>query len=101
MAEEKPFNWVDQSAHFGSCLVLTLISLGFGFLIVILWAITREYYQTKETMTEVYRVQEVKHKPSFNAVMDQVKLFKRDLKFSYAGVIAGLFISIPFDIWLF
>ena len=35
MSEDKPIKWGDQTAHFGSCLALTLITLGFGAPVVV------------------------------------------------------------------
>ena len=101
MSEDKPIKWGDQTAHFGSCLALTLITLGFGAPVVVLWAITREYYQIKINMIQAYKLQTIKKPPSYSAVMEFVDLGKRDLVFSYWGVVAGLAIAIPFDIWLF
>ncbi len=99
--EEKPIKWGDQSAHAGSCFGLTLLTLGFGAPVVVLWAITREYYQIKIRMIAALRMQGKKGKPSYSDVMDFVDLGKRDLVFSYWGVVLGLAIAIPFDIWLF
>lgn len=113
--EVKPINWVDQGAHFGSCFAFTLITLGFGAPIVVLWAITREYYQTKLTMFEVYLIQQhekgvgltyelmkvVEKQLKYGVVMEKVDLAKRDLVVSYWGVVAGLAIAVPFDLWLF
>lgn len=68
----------DQSAHFGSCFGLTLITAGFGAHIVILWAITREYYQHKD------------HDYSFTENVAALNFFNLDLKWSYAGVVSGI-----------
>jgi len=106
--EVKPWNWVDQGAHFGSCLGLTLITLGFGAPVVVLWAITREYYQTKIVMFEVYRVQypdlnwkQIGKQLHFTTVMAKVDLTKRDLAVSYWGVIGGIACAVPLNIWIF
>ena len=93
-------DWKDQVIHFGSCFGLTLLTLGFGAPVVVLWAITREYYQIKERVTAAFRLQGSKSEPSFDVVMDNVDLFKTDLKYSYAGVAVAVAIAIPFDIWL-
>lgn len=106
--EEKPIKWGDQAAHFGSCFGFTLITLGFGAPIVVLWAITREYYQTKIVMFEVYRVQypdlnwkEIGKQLKYDTVMEKVDLKKRDLVVSYWGVVAGIAIAVPLHIWVF
>ena len=106
--EEKPWNWGDQAAHFGSCFALTLLTLGFGATIVVLWAITREYYQTKITMFEVYRIQypdlnwkEIGKQLSFKKVIGLVDLGKRDLAVSYWGVIGGIACAVPLNFWIF
>jgi len=102
--EVKPINWVDQGAHFGSCFFLTLLSLGFGAPIVVLWAITREYYQVKQNMIDAARQHELP-KVKFKQVIEFMKYDKtftnRDLKFSYWGVAVGIACAIPIDIWLF
>lgn len=99
--EEKPIKVGQQAAHAGSCFGLTLLTLGFGAPVVILWAITREYYQIKARITEAFVLQGKPAEPSYDVVMDNVDLWKRDLKFSYLGVAVAVAIAIPFDIWLF
>ena len=101
MTEEKPIKWGDQAAHFGSCFFLTLFTLGFGAPVVVLWAITREYYQRKRTMESV-----VKYEPSFGEVLNTdgdlgFKYFKRDLVVSYFGIVVGIVAAIPLYNWLF
>jgi len=95
--------WGDQLAHFFSCLVLTLLTCGsyLGWIAVVLWAITREYYQRKRTMEAV-----LKYQPSFGEVINTdgdlgFKYFKRDLVVSYSGVAVGIAINISLNIWLF
>jgi len=113
--EVKPINWVDQSAHFGLCFCFTLLTMGswFGFLVVILWAITREYYQTKQKMSDVAREHDLPHKVDFKFVLEYMwsedksvgkgnDFIKRDLVFSYAGVAAAyIFLVVPLNIWWF
>ena len=111
MAEEvKPINWVDQGAHFGSCFVFTLLTMGswLGFLVVVLWANTREYYQTKKQMADA-----LKRKVKFFEVLKYMwtkneeigkgnDFLKRDLMFSYAGVAtAYVLVVVPLNIWVF
>ena len=85
---DKPFKPIDQFAHWISCLFLTVLS---PLIIVtpILWAITREYYQTKARMVKVYAAQDIELKPGFVDVMKNTSLFSRDLVFSYIGVACG------------
>jgi hypothetical protein len=71
----------DQSAHFGSCFGLTLITAGFGAHIVILWAITREYYQHKSSAL------------TFFENITILNYFNLDLKWSYGGVVLGIIVS--------
>jgi hypothetical protein len=104
----KPIKWADQIAHFVSCFFLTLLTLGFGFPIAVLWAITREYYQTKITMYEVYRIEypdlnwkQIGKQLTYKKVMGLVDLKKRDLVVSYSGIVAALLINVPFNIWLY
>ena len=104
----KPIKWGDQIAHFGTCFALTLLTLGFGAPVVLLWAITREYYQTKITMFEVYRIQypdlnwkEINKQLHYSTVMELVDLSKRDLVVSYWGIVIGIACAIPFNIWIF
>ena len=99
--EVKRIKWGDQAAHFGSCFVLTSITGGFGASVVLLWAYTREYYQTKITMIEVYRIQEIKEKPSFKEIVKKVRVFKLDLNVSYGGIAAGIIAGHYLFNWLF
>ncbi len=106
--ESKPIKWVDQLAHFFSCFFFTLLTLGFGAPMVAVWAITREYYQTKITMFEVYRVQypdlnwkQIGKQLHFKKVMEKVDLRKRDLVVSYSGIAAGIVAAIPLDMFLY
>lgn len=94
--EDRPIDWGDQHAHFWSCWGLTLLSLGYGATVVALWAITREYYQVKRTMEKVIQKQ-----PTYAQVIEQLDFWKRDLKFSYAGIGVALAIIIPIHIWVF
>jgi len=88
---DKPINWLDQFLHAFFCFVLTMLVAGswVGWIVVVLWAITREYYQVKINVIEAYRIQKLEQEPSFRVVMDNLKLFKRDLKVSYSGVLLG------------
>ncbi len=90
--EEKKFNIVDQAAHSGSCCVFTLLTVIplLGAIVVVVWAITREYYQTKETMRGVFVTQAIGRKPKFVEIMKNIDYFKRDLRFSYLGVAVGI-----------
>ncbi|MBT3873811.1 MAG: hypothetical protein HOF77_03280 [Actinobacteria bacterium] len=78
--KEIPKELIDQSAHFGSCLLLTIIGtipiIGPIFL-VWLWAITREYYQHKEDFLE----------PQENFF--NLQFFNLDMKWSIAGIALG------------
>ena len=105
---EKPWNWADQAAHFGSCWGLTVLTCGYGAPAVALWAITREYYQTKITMFEVNRIQypdlnwkQISKQLHFSTVWTLVDLTKRDLVVSYWGVVAGVLTAIPVNLYLF
>ena len=81
---------IDQSAHFGSCLGFTLLTvfpfLSAGALVVLVWAITREYYQHK--VEGIGFFQNLFH-------IDFVGL---DLLWSYGGIALGLIIGIS---WFF
>lgn len=113
--KEKPINWNDQIAHFASCFFLTLLTMGswFGLIVVILWAITREYYQTKGKMEDAAREHDLKHKVNFKFVIEYMwsedeastkenDFIKRDLLFSYAGIAAAyMLIVVPLNIWVF
>lgn len=70
----------DQSAHFISCLLLTLITLGLGAPVVLLWAFTREYYQ---------------HKVETDSFWENIPSWNLDLTWSAAGIVVGIIISIP------
>tara|TARA_R110000751_G_scaffold64574_4_gene132612 strand:+ start:118 stop:378 length:261 start_codon:yes stop_codon:yes gene_type:complete len=78
---------VDQSAHFFSNCLFTISTLGLGFHIVLLWAITREYYQHKSDVL------------SFTENISGLNFWNLDLKWSYGGVTLGLLIS--GCIWIF
>ena len=74
----------DQSAHFGSCLGLSLIGLipviG-SIALVWLFAITREYYQHKSPDLE------------FVENIDNLKFFNLDMKWSWIGILVGAVIN--------
>jgi hypothetical protein len=72
---------IDQSAHFFSNLLFTVSSLGLGFHLCLLWAVSREYYQHKSSAL------------SFTENISALNFFNLDLKWSYGGVFAGLLIS--------
>jgi len=72
---------IDQTAHFSSNLLFTVSTLGLGFHLCLLWAITREYYQHKSDAL------------SFTENISALNFFNLDLKWSYGGVFAGLLIS--------
>ena len=101
----KPINWVDQNAHFWSCFFLTLSTNGYGAHVVALWAISREYYQTKSKMKDAAREYDLQKNVKFMSVIKfmwaQGDFWKRDLKFSYAGIVAALAIIIPLNLWVF
>ena len=82
--KEIPKELIDQSAHFGSCLLFTIIGMipivGAVFL-VWLWAITREYHQHKEDFLE----------PQENFF--SLKFFNLDMRWSIAGMTLGACIS--------
>jgi hypothetical protein len=74
---------IDQSAHLGSNLLLTvLVFVPFlNILVVAFWAITREYYQhKKDAFTFIENAQ-------------RINFFNLDLKWSYTGIVAGTLIS--------
>ena len=62
---------IDQSAHFFSNLLFTVSSLGLGFHLCLLWAVTREYYQHKSSAL------------SFTENISALNFFNLDLKWSY------------------
>lgn len=101
MSEGKPVKWGDQAAHFFSCFVLTAITGGFGASVVLLWAYTREYYQTKITMIEVYRIQDINGIPDFMTVLKKVRVFKLDLTVSYVGIAVGIVVGHYLFNWIF
>ena len=74
----------DQSAHFGSCLGLSLIGLipviG-SIALVWLFAITREYYQHKSEHLE------------FVENIDNLNFFNLDMKWSWIGILVGTVIN--------
>ena len=91
--KEIPKELVDQSAHFGSCLLFTIIGtipiIGPIFL-VWLWAITREYYQHKLDYLE----------PQENFF--KLNFLNLDMKWSWVGIIVGSVISgsLWYFIWI-
>jgi len=101
---EKPINWKDQGAHFWSCFLFTLSTLGYGAHIVALWAVTREYYQVKHKMMEAAYESGREDAVTFAAIIrfmwDTDQFIKTDLKFSYAGIFLALCIAIPLKIWV-
>ena len=90
--EEKEFSKTDQALHSGSCFCFTLLTVIplLGSIGVIVWAITREYYQTKQQMIVVFAMQKIDRKPKPLEVLKLIEYFKRDLRFSYLGVGVGL-----------
>ena len=74
----------DQSAHFGSCLALSLVGaipiIG-SIALVWLFAITREYYQHKSEHLE------------FIENIDNLKFFNLDMKWSWVGILVGAAIN--------
>jgi hypothetical protein len=74
----------DQSAHFGSCLALSLLGLipVIGSIILVwLWSITREYYQHKSEHLE------------FVENIYSLKFFNLDMKWNWVGIISGAVIN--------
>ena len=74
----------DQSAHFGSCLIFSLIGLipVIGSIILVwLWAITREYYQHKD------------YDYTFSENISQLKFFNLDMKWNWVGIFVGAVIN--------
>ena len=78
--KEIPKELIEQSAHFGSCLLLTIIGtipiIG-SILLVWLWSITREYYQHKKDYLEL------------EENFFDLKFFNLDMKWSIAGMTLG------------
>mgnify|MGYP003646183054 FL=1 len=74
----------DQSAHFGSCLALTLVGaipvIGLIFLVWI-WAITREYYQKKD------------YDFTFQENFFKLNFLNLDMKWNWVGIITGAVIN--------
>ena len=74
----------DQSAHFGSCLALTLVGaipvIGSIFLVWI-WAITREYYQHKD------------YDFTFQENFFKLNFLNLDMKWNWIGIITGAVIN--------
>ena len=93
----------NQVAHMAIGFFCSLPIIG-GFFSVI----AREYYQTKGVMHEVYRVNypdltwtEIEKQLSFGKVMGKVDLVKRDLVFSYCGiVICTVLMVVFFWMWI-
>ena len=79
-----PKELVDQSAHFGSCLLFTMIGtipiIGPIFL-VWLWATTREYYQHKKDYLKPYKN------------LSQINFLNLDMIWSWIGIVVGIVIS--------
>jgi membrane protease YdiL (CAAX protease family) len=75
---------IDQSAHFGSCLGLSLIGLipviG-SIALVWLFAISREYYQHKSEHLE------------FVENIYSLKFFNLDMKWNWVGIVVGAVIN--------
>ena len=104
--ENKEWTWSEfgnQVAHFVIGFLCSLPIIG-GFFSVI----AREYYQTKGVMHEVYRLNypdlswtEIEKQLSFGKVMGKVDLAKRDLVFSYAGIVTCIALMVVFFwIWI-
>jgi len=74
----------DQSAHFGSCLALSLVGaipvIGSIFLVWI-FAISREYYQHKSSNLK------------FVQNIYNLKFFNLDMKWSWVGILVGAVIN--------
>jgi hypothetical protein len=101
--EVKPINWVDQIAHMAIGFFCSLPVIGGLFSVI-----AREYYQAKIVMFEVYRIQfpdlnwkEINKQLTFGKVLGQLDFAKRDLIFSYWGVILSTALMVGFFwIWI-
>ena len=86
---------VDQSAHFGSCFGLAFVAPFplLGMIPAVLFAITREYYQTKAKMLKASNehrdVAEIKFGQVIEFMWDTNAFTKLDLRWSYGGAVAG------------
>ena len=82
--KEIPKELIDQSAHFGSCLLFTIIGtipiVGAVFL-VWMWATTREYYQHKKDYLE----------PHEN--FTNLNFLNLDMIWSWIGIVSGVVLS--------
>lgn len=100
-SKDKPWNWGSQALHFFSCFFMTLLTGGWGAPVVVVWAITREYYQRKRQMEAVTKVEPspweiLDPNPDFGEGFDYIK---RDLLVSYAGTATGLLLAIGYHNW--
>lgn len=84
--EEKPIKWVDQAWHAILGFVLNIPIVG-----ALIGVNGREYYQRKRAIEKVRRAMPIPDysEPKFGEVMNGYKWFKRDLLFSYIGVVIG------------
>ena len=96
MGKDKPIKWLDQIAHGGIAFLMTIMSAIplLASINAFVWSVTREYYQAKITMIEVYRIQDINGVPSFMTVIRRLDFFKRDLVAAYVGIAVGLIAGI-------
>lgn len=99
---ENPVKWTDQIAHgFMGFFMSALSTIPLLGILNALWSlIEREYYQAKIRMIDVYRLQGIKRKPSFMAVIIRINFLKRDLVAGYVGIAVWLCIAIPLIMWV-